>query len=70
MMLRIIITMMMWSRRNIFPQPNAENDEYVFLGKGGASKTDEFLEKFQTAFDPPPLIFGKSCYAFFPEYMT
>ena len=30
-MLRIIITMMMWSRRNIFPQPNAENDEYVFL---------------------------------------
>ena len=24
------------------------------LGKGGVSKTDEFLEKFQTAFDPPP----------------
>ena len=24
------------------------------LGKGGYSKTDEFLEKFQTAFDPPP----------------
>ena len=23
------------------------------------SKTDEFSEKFQTAFDPPPLIFGK-----------
>ena len=24
------------------------------LGKGGISKSDEFLEKFQTAFDPPP----------------
>ena len=24
------------------------------LGKGGATKSDEFLEKFQTAFDPPP----------------
>ena len=25
-----------------------------FLGKGPATKSDEFLEKFQTAFDPPP----------------
>ena len=24
------------------------------LGKLSPSKTDEFLEKFQTAFDPPP----------------
>ena len=24
------------------------------LGKGGATKLDEFLENFQTAFDPPP----------------
>ena len=24
------------------------------LGKDDISKTDEFLEKFQTAFDPPP----------------
>ena len=40
------------------------------LGKDGPTKTDEFLEKFQTAFDPPPLIFGKTCCAFFPEYMT
>ena len=23
------------------------------LDKGGATKSDEFLEKFQTAFDPP-----------------
>ena len=23
------------------------------LGKGPATKSDEFLEKFQTAFDPP-----------------
>ena len=24
------------------------------LGKGGATKSDEFSEKIQTAFDPPP----------------
>ena len=29
------------------------------LGKGPATKSDEFSEKFQTAFDPSPLIFGK-----------
>ena len=30
------------------------------LGEPHVSKSDEFLEKFQTAFDPlPPLIFGK-----------
>ena len=40
-----------------------------FLGKGPATKLDDFLEKFQTAFDPPlpprPLIFGKSCWNLF-----
>ena len=40
------------------------------LGKGGVSKTDEFLEKFQTAFDPPPLIFGKSYCAFRDKIAT
>ena len=30
------------------------------LGKDPANKLDEFLEKFQTAFDPS-LIFGKLC---------
>ena len=34
-------------------------------GKGGNTKSDEFLEKFQTAFDLPPLIFGKSYCNFF-----
>ena len=34
-------------------------------GKGGNTKSDEFLEKFQTAFDPPHLIFGKLCCKFF-----
>ena len=30
------------------------------LGRDPATKLDDFLEKFQTAFDPPPpLIFGK-----------
>ena len=35
------------------------------LDKGGATKSDEFLEKFQTAFDPAPLIFGKLYRNFF-----
>ena len=39
------------------------------LGKDGVSKTDEFSEKFQTAFDPP-LIFGKSCCAFRDKIAT
>ena len=34
------------------------------LGKGSATKSDDFLEKYQTAFDPP-LIFGKLCCNFF-----
>ena len=29
-------------------------DSLLLLGKGKASKTDEFSEKFQTAVDPPP----------------
>ena len=44
------------------------------LGKGPATKLDEFLEKFQTAFDPPPLIFRKLHCNFFRmdmlAYMT
>ena len=36
---------------------NCTNDK---LGTDGATKSDEFSKKFQTAFDPPPpLIFGK-----------
>ena len=35
------------------------------LGNGGATKLDEFSEKFQTAFDPLPLIFGKLYCKFF-----
>ena len=30
------------------------------LGKDGISKTDEFSEKFQTAFDLPPRMFANS----------
>ena len=26
----------------------------IYLGKGMATNLDDFLEKFQTAFDPPP----------------
>ena len=28
---------------------------YQAQGKGGATKSDEVLEKFQTAYDPAPL---------------
>ena len=34
------------------------------LGTGQVNKSDEFSEKFQTAFDPAPLIFGKLHCAF------
>ena len=37
------------------------------LGKPPPTKTDEFSEKFQTAFDPAPLIFGKSYCRFFKK---
>ena len=33
-------------------------------GTEHVSKSDEFSEKFQTAFDPPPLILGKLYCAF------
>ena len=36
----------------------------ALLGKDPAIKSDEILEKFQTAFDPPPLIFGKLRFRF------
>ena len=39
------------------------------LGTGGHTKTDETLEKFQTAFDPPP-IFGKSYCGFRDKIAT
>ena len=35
-----------------------------------ATKTDEFSEKFQTAFDLSPSFSEKSCCGFFPEFMT
>ena len=38
---------------------------YLELGNGPATKPDEFSEKFQSTFDPPPLIFGKLCCKFF-----
>ena len=39
------------------------------LGKDPATKSDEFLEKLQTAFDPP-LIFGKLYCNFFTMDMV
>ena len=38
------------------------------LGKDPATKSDNFLEKFQTAFDPPPFIFVKLCCKFYNGY--
>ena len=40
------------------------------LGTGQVNKSDEFSEKFQTAFDPPPLIFGKLYCAFRDKIVT
>ena len=37
----------------------------IYLGTGQATIADEISEKFQTAFDPPPPIFGKLCCKFF-----
>ena len=37
------------------------------LGMRDTSKTDEFSEKFQTAFDPPPPHFLKIILQFFSE---
>ena len=37
----------------------------ITLGKDGCAKSDEFSEKIQTAFNPTPLIFGKSYFNFF-----
>ena len=55
----------------IFHQaPSCFRDNIQYLGKPTPSKTDEFSEKFQTAFDPPPLIFGKLCCNFFLKFMT
>ena len=39
-----------WKNHNI--RTRLEN--MILSGKGPASKSDEFLEKFRTAFDPPP----------------
>ena len=38
---------------------------WLLLGTGGVSKTDEFSEKFQTAFDPPSPHFRKIVLQFF-----
>ena len=38
---------------------NITNIIFPILGKPSNSKTDEFLEKFQTAFAPPPPHFRK-----------
>ena len=40
------------------------------LGKDLATKSDDFLEKFQTALDPPPLIFGLYCKFFIMDMVT
>ena len=38
------------------------------LGKGPATKSDELLEKFQTAFDPPPHFWKKYIAIFYDTY--
>ena len=51
-----------WTKQNV--------SEVSCLGEGPATKSDEFLGKFQMAFDPPALIFGKLYCKFFLTYMV
>ena len=66
----------MWTFENIFEHPRTSQQilntsircaQDLFLkGKGGVTKLDDFLGKFQMASDPPPpLIFGKLYRKFF-----
>ena len=51
----------------------AKRDKHLtekFNLKLKATKTDEFSEKFQTVFNPPPLIFGKSYCGFRDQIAT
>ena len=47
---------------------NCQGDNH--LGTGDVSKTDEFSEKFQTAFDPPPPSFSENYVADFLKSCT
>ena len=56
----------------VFDSMHKDITKYVFLviyiicsGKGGATKSNEFSEKFQTAFDSPRLHFRKIMLQFF-----
>ena len=44
-----------------------EYDDMVAIGEGQATKSDDFSEKFQTAFDPPPPSFSETGVAHFSE---
>ena len=57
----------MFSSEMIIAKPNPS---IYLLEKGPATKSDAFSEKFQTALNPPPLIFGKLCCKFFMTDMV
>ena len=51
-----------------FWKVNSHYQQRTHLGTGHASKTDDFLENFQMALDPPhPLIFRNLSCNFFSE---
>ena len=52
------------------PRYMEEKNMQLLKGTDGVTKTDKFSEKFQTAFDPPPLIFGKSYCGFRDKIAT
>ena len=54
--------------KNVYEGLNAP--PIVYLGTGHVNRSDEFSEKFQTAFEPPPLIFGKLHCAFRDKIVT
>ena len=51
-------TCMMYKVNSVYPAQACVRF-FFQLGKDGATKSNEFSEKLQTAFNPPLLIFGK-----------
>ena len=49
---------------------NSQEKTFMYKGRVRLTESDEFSEKFQTAFGPPPLIFGKLHCAFRDKIVT
>ena len=47
-----------------------DQETLSMLGKGPATKSDEFLEQFQTAFEPPPHFWKIYCRFFMTDMVA